>query len=93
MSQENVEIMRRHHAALNRSDLAAILDARAARSASISQELELNFIAQHVLGLPSQRRARADAEGAGGGREKCPGGVSVPVRRVRRPLGMTVGAG
>jgi hypothetical protein len=45
MSQENVEIMRRHHAALNRSDLAAILDARAARSASISQELELNFIA------------------------------------------------
>jgi alkylation response protein AidB-like acyl-CoA dehydrogenase len=31
------------------------LDARAARSAPISQELALNFIAQHVLGLPSHR--------------------------------------
>lgn len=31
------------------------LDARAARSAPISQELALNYIAQHVLGLPSHR--------------------------------------
>lgn len=31
------------------------LDARASRSAPISQELALNFIAQHVLGLPSHR--------------------------------------
>ena len=31
------------------------LDARAARSAPISQELALNFLAQHVLGLPSHR--------------------------------------
>jgi alkylation response protein AidB-like acyl-CoA dehydrogenase len=31
------------------------LDARASRSAPISQELSLNFIAQHVLGLPSHR--------------------------------------
>jgi acyl-CoA dehydrogenase len=31
------------------------LDARAARSAPVSQELALNFIAQHVLGLPSHR--------------------------------------
>jgi hypothetical protein len=31
------------------------LDARAARSAPISQELALNFIAQHVLGLPAHR--------------------------------------
>ena len=31
------------------------LDARAARSLPISQELALNFIAQHVLGLPSHR--------------------------------------
>ncbi|HXB14451.1 MAG TPA: acyl-CoA dehydrogenase family protein [Solirubrobacteraceae bacterium] len=31
------------------------LDARAARSAPISQELALNFIAQHELGLPSHR--------------------------------------
>jgi alkylation response protein AidB-like acyl-CoA dehydrogenase len=31
------------------------LDARAARSAPISQELASNFIAQHVLGLPSHR--------------------------------------
>jgi acyl-CoA dehydrogenase len=31
------------------------LDARAARSAPISQELALNFIAQHVLALPSHR--------------------------------------
>lgn len=31
------------------------LDARAARSAPISQELALNFIAQHVLGMPSHR--------------------------------------
>jgi hypothetical protein len=31
------------------------LDARAARSAPISQELALNFIAQHILGLPSHR--------------------------------------
>jgi alkylation response protein AidB-like acyl-CoA dehydrogenase len=31
------------------------LDARLARSAPISQELALNFIAQHVLGLPSHR--------------------------------------
>jgi alkylation response protein AidB-like acyl-CoA dehydrogenase len=31
------------------------LDARAARSAPISQELALNFISQHVLGLPSHR--------------------------------------
>jgi alkylation response protein AidB-like acyl-CoA dehydrogenase len=31
------------------------LDARLARSAPISQELALNFIAQHVLGLPAHR--------------------------------------
>jgi alkylation response protein AidB-like acyl-CoA dehydrogenase len=31
------------------------LDARAVRSAPISQELALNYIAQHVLGLPSHR--------------------------------------
>jgi alkylation response protein AidB-like acyl-CoA dehydrogenase len=31
------------------------LDARATRSAPISQEVALNFIAQHVLGLPSHR--------------------------------------
>jgi alkylation response protein AidB-like acyl-CoA dehydrogenase len=31
------------------------LDARASRSAPISQELALNFIAQHLLGLPSHR--------------------------------------
>ena len=31
------------------------LDARASRSAPISQEIALNFIAQHVLGLPSHR--------------------------------------
>lgn len=31
------------------------LDARATRSAPISQELALNYIAQHVLGLPSHR--------------------------------------
>ncbi len=31
------------------------LDARAARSAPISQELALNFIAQHALGLPARR--------------------------------------
>jgi alkylation response protein AidB-like acyl-CoA dehydrogenase len=31
------------------------LDARAVRSFPISQELALNFIAQHVLGLPSHR--------------------------------------
>jgi alkylation response protein AidB-like acyl-CoA dehydrogenase len=31
------------------------LDARAARSAPVSQELALNFISQHVLGLPSHR--------------------------------------
>lgn len=31
------------------------LDARAARSAPISQELALNYVAQHVLGLPSRR--------------------------------------
>jgi hypothetical protein len=31
------------------------LDARAARSAPISQELALNFIAQHSLGLPARR--------------------------------------
>ena len=31
------------------------LDARASRSAPVSQELALNFIAQHVLGLPSHR--------------------------------------
>lgn len=31
------------------------LDARASRSAPISQELSLNFIAQHVLGLPSHK--------------------------------------
>lgn len=31
------------------------LDARVSRSAPISQELALNFIAQHVLGLPSHR--------------------------------------
>jgi len=35
--------------------LDLFLDARAARSAPISQELALNFIAQHVLGLPSHR--------------------------------------
>jgi acyl-CoA dehydrogenase len=31
------------------------LDARLSRSAPVSQELALNFIAQHVLGLPSHR--------------------------------------
>jgi alkylation response protein AidB-like acyl-CoA dehydrogenase len=31
------------------------LDARLARSAPVSQELALNFIAQHVLGLPTHR--------------------------------------
>jgi acyl-CoA dehydrogenase len=31
------------------------LDARATRSAPISQELALNYIAQHMLGLPSHR--------------------------------------
>ena len=31
------------------------LDARLARSAPVSQELALNFISQHVLGLPSHR--------------------------------------
>jgi alkylation response protein AidB-like acyl-CoA dehydrogenase len=31
------------------------LDARCSRSAPISQELALNFISQHVLGLPSHR--------------------------------------
>ncbi len=31
------------------------LDARCSRSAPISQELALNFIAQHVLGLPTHR--------------------------------------
>jgi alkylation response protein AidB-like acyl-CoA dehydrogenase len=35
--------------------LDCYLDARAARSAPIAQELALNFIAQHVLGLPSHR--------------------------------------
>jgi alkylation response protein AidB-like acyl-CoA dehydrogenase len=33
----------------------AYLDARLSRSAPISQDLALNFIAQHVLGLPSHR--------------------------------------
>jgi acyl-CoA dehydrogenase len=33
----------------------AFLDARLARSGPISQELALNFIAQHVLGLPTHR--------------------------------------
>jgi alkylation response protein AidB-like acyl-CoA dehydrogenase len=37
------------------------LDARAARSAPISQELALNYIAQHVLGLPNHRSAAAQA--------------------------------
>jgi acyl-CoA dehydrogenase len=31
------------------------LDARLSRSAPISQDLALNFIAQHVLGLPTRR--------------------------------------
>jgi len=31
------------------------LDARSARSAPISQELAMNFVAQHVLGLPTHR--------------------------------------
>ena len=31
------------------------LDARLSRSGPVSQELALNFIAQHVLGLPSHR--------------------------------------
>jgi alkylation response protein AidB-like acyl-CoA dehydrogenase len=31
------------------------LDARCSRSAPISQELALNFVAQHVLGLPTHR--------------------------------------
>jgi alkylation response protein AidB-like acyl-CoA dehydrogenase len=35
--------------------LDLFLDARAGRSAPISQELALNFIAQHMLGLPSHR--------------------------------------
>jgi alkylation response protein AidB-like acyl-CoA dehydrogenase len=33
------------------------LDARAARSAPVSQELALNYIAQHLLGLPNHRSA------------------------------------
>ncbi len=35
--------------------LDVFLDARLSRSAPISQELALNFVAQHVLGLPSHR--------------------------------------
>ncbi len=35
--------------------LDVFLDARLARSGPVSQELALNFIAQHVLGLPSHR--------------------------------------
>jgi alkylation response protein AidB-like acyl-CoA dehydrogenase len=35
--------------------LDAFLDARLARSGPVSQELALNFIAQHVLGLPTHR--------------------------------------
>jgi len=35
--------------------LDLFLDARLARSAPISQELALNFVAQHVLGLPTHR--------------------------------------
>jgi acyl-CoA dehydrogenase len=35
--------------------LDLFLDARVGRSAPISQELALNFIAQHTLGLPSHR--------------------------------------
>jgi acyl-CoA dehydrogenase len=35
--------------------LDLFLDARVGRSAPISQELALNFIAQHMLGLPSHR--------------------------------------
>jgi acyl-CoA dehydrogenase len=35
--------------------LDLFLDARLARSGPVSQELALNFIAQHVLGLPSHR--------------------------------------
>ena len=35
--------------------LDAFLDARLARSGPISQELALNFVAQHVLGLPAHR--------------------------------------
>jgi acyl-CoA dehydrogenase len=35
--------------------LDLFLDARLARSAPVSQELALNFVAQHVLGLPSHR--------------------------------------
>jgi alkylation response protein AidB-like acyl-CoA dehydrogenase len=35
--------------------LDVFLDARLARSGPVSQELVLNFIAQHVLGLPSHR--------------------------------------
>jgi alkylation response protein AidB-like acyl-CoA dehydrogenase len=35
--------------------LDLFLDARLARSGPVSQELVLNFIAQHVLGLPSHR--------------------------------------
>ncbi|MDT5105925.1 MAG: hypothetical protein QOI25_3438, partial [Mycobacterium sp.] len=31
------------------------LDARLSRSAPISQEMALNFVAQHVLGLPAHR--------------------------------------
>jgi alkylation response protein AidB-like acyl-CoA dehydrogenase len=35
--------------------LDVFLDARLARSGPVSQELALNFIAQHTLGLPSHR--------------------------------------
>jgi len=48
-----------------RDGMIDLFDGGAARSASISQELVLNFIAQHVLGLPSHRAAtRVHASGS-----------------------------
>jgi hypothetical protein len=48
--------MRPRHAWDEREGMLDLyLDARATRSAPTSQELALNYIAQHVLGLPSHR--------------------------------------
>jgi acyl-CoA dehydrogenase len=41
--------------ALSAGMIDVFLDARASRSAPISQELALNSIAQRVLGVPSHR--------------------------------------
>jgi acyl-CoA dehydrogenase len=40
---------------MGRAMIDVFLDARLSRSGPVSQELALNFIAQHVLGLPSHR--------------------------------------